>query len=354
MNKLKSLLIVHGLVLSTFSSSSCGSNKSERVNDNESSYSGAGSISDVIKENDSVINEDVLTALLGHFQFTSSMTEEIIDYIRYDFGTLASWNDSSRASEKAEVAQMFGLTEVNAATLSQWLMDRITYIFPDNGENLKYAFIVPSEKRVYQLSVDTSSGEGVAASNIGGGLYAMYLDQVEQGVGGLLLNFNGTYLNFLSPRTGAMQIGPNFFDSTDSLDVSDSAHRGFRTLKSLYRISVLFHEARHSDGNVKAGTLSFAHINCPDDGSVDDAYVGLPACDDKANGAYNVGAKALAVLQGVCDSICSTRENSIIESIELDMLSRIQVEETAANFGDATPEPNLTPIDTSAYEIIPE
>ncbi len=182
----------------------------------------------------------------------------------------------------------------------------------------------------------------------------MFLDQKTRGVEGLLVKYNDLYLPFLSPRTGVMQIGPSFFDSTDSLDTEDVDGRGFRTIKSLYRISVLFHEARHSDGNQASGSLSFAHILCPSDGSVGSEYAGLPACDDEANGAYNVGAQILSGMQGVCDGICSTREVSVLESIQLDVLSRITVDDIDANYINPDPEPLRELIDTSAYEIIPE
>ncbi|RYZ62221.1 MAG: hypothetical protein EOP09_19030 [Proteobacteria bacterium] len=282
------------------------------------------------------------------------MDAEIINFLRYDFGTLAAWNDTTRPSQLQKIAKLYELNEVNAATLGLWLRDRITYVFPDDGNPLDFAFIVPNEKRVYQLSIDTSSAEGVAASNIGSGLYSLYLDQKTRGVDGLLVKFNETYLPFLSPRTGVMQIGPNFFDNTDSLDTLDDKARGFRTIKSLYRLSVLFHEARHSDGNKASRSLSFSHILCPSDGTVGPEYEGLPACDDEANGAYNVGGQIISGLQGVCDGVCSTREITILESIQLDVLSRITVDDVDANCSDSNPEPVGAAIDTATYEIIPE
>ncbi|RZA27122.1 MAG: hypothetical protein EOP10_01335 [Proteobacteria bacterium] len=309
---------------------------------------------EVTTETGSEVNTTVLTNMLNHFQVTSSMDAEILKFIRYDFGTLAGWTDTTRTQAFAQLANLYGITDVNSSTLSQWLMERITYIYPDDGKNLQFAFIVPAENRVYQASVKTASGEGVAASNVGGGLYSIYLDQHRSGVDGMLLNFNQTYVPFLSPRTGVMQIGPNFFDQTDSLDTSNIARRGFRTVKSLYRLSVLFHEARHSDGNLQAGTLSFAHLICPVSEKIADEYVGLPACDEKANGAYNIGAQILTAMEGICDSICSQRELSIIEAIHLDVLSRLLIDDTVANYGDPSPETSLRPIDTRTYQIVPE
>ncbi len=282
------------------------------------------------------------------------MDAEILNFIKYDFGTLSAWTDTTRTQAFTNLANLYGITNVNALTLSQWLMDRITYIYPDDGKDLQFAFIVPTENRVYQVSVDTAAGDGVAASNIGGGLYSIYLDQHRNGVDGMLLNFNQNYVPFLSPRTGVMQIGPSFFDQTDSLDTNDATRRGRRTVKSLYRLSVLFHEARHSDGNLQAGTLSFAHLNCPASESIAEEYIGLPACDDKANGAYNIGAQILTAMEGICDSICSPRELSVIEAIHLDVLSRLLIDDTPANYGDPSPEASLRPIDTRSYEIIPE
>lgn len=308
----------------------------------------------VAREDGAPIDTAVLGMLMSHFKFTQRMDADIINFLRYDFGTLASWSETQRPEALSKLSSFFGLAEVNSQTLSQWLMERITYIYPDDNEPLRFAFIVPKEKRIYQLSVDTGAGQGVAASNIGGGLYSIYLDQRSQGVDGLLMKFNDSYLPFLSPRTGVMQIGPNFFDKSDSLDTKDPSKRGFRTLKSIYRLSVLFHEARHSDGNAAGETLSFAHVTCPADGSVAEEYEGLPACDDKSNGAYAFGGKVLKALESVCDGVCSARELSVLESIQLDVISRLVVEDTEANYGDPNPEPALTPIDTTNFEIIAE
>jgi hypothetical protein len=305
-------------------------------------------------ETGSAVDPDILTSMLTHFKFTSSMDAEIINFLRYDFGTLSAWHDTSRGQAFSKLASLYEINDVNARSLSQWLMDRITYIYPDDGQSLRFAFVVPTERRIYEASAETSSGEGVAASNVGGGLYSIYLGQRSKGVEGLLLKFNQNYVPFLSPRTGVMQIGPNFFDKSDSLDTSQTTRRGFRTVKSLYRLSVFFHEARHSDGNIRSGTLSFPHVICPSNGSVGEEYAGLPACDSKANGAYNIGAQILDSMQGVCDNVCSQRELSVIEAIRLDVLSRLLIEDKDTNFGDSRPETSLIPIDTGRYEIIPE
>lgn len=338
---------------------SCGKDSSGDEQVSETPYTGAqGSespdVNDVLTETGAMVDAAVLGKLVSHFKFTSSVEPDIVNFIRYDLGTLSSWNDNTRPTALANLSKLYELPIVNADTLSQWLMERITYIYPDDGQTLKFALIVPREGRVYQLSVDTTSGDGVAASNIGGGLYSLFLDQKPRGVEGLLLKFNQDYIPFLAPRTGVMQIGPNFFDNTDSLDTTDSQRRGFRTIKSLYRLSVLFHEARHSDGNQAAGTLSFAHLKCPSDGTVAPEYAGLPACDDKANGAYSIGGQILKTMEGVCDGICSARESSILESIHLDILSRLLVDDIDANYGNGSPEPALVPIDTQNYQIVPE
>lgn len=352
-----SLLLASPLALSCGKGG--GGSDNDKQDTNNEQYSGAendnnGGIASFVTEKGAVVDPIVMESLLSHFKFTSSMDPEIIEFLRYDFATLSGWSDNTRQNDFSKLAKLYGLSEVNAKTLADWLMNRITYILPDDGKPIRFAFIVPNESRVYELSVDTSGGAGVAASNVGGGLYSMYLSQESRGVEGLLLNFNETYIPFLSPRTGVMQIGPNFFDDTDRLDVENSDRRGFRTIKSLYRLSVLFHEARHSDGNSQSSTLSFAHLICPNDGSVAEEYEGLPACDAKANGAYNVGAQILRAMAGICDNVCSVREKSVIESIYLDVVSRIMVEDSDANYGDANPEPLLNPIDTRSFEIVPE
>ncbi|MBC7661242.1 MAG: hypothetical protein H7249_16220, partial [Chitinophagaceae bacterium] len=205
-------------------------------------------------------------SLLDHTKFAGTVDAKTVAYIQYDLKNLANWSDTTRPVVLTKFGAMVGLSDVNAATLGQWFMDRMTYIYPDDGQAFEFKLIVPGEKKVYPASFMGDGNHLVAGSNKGAEMFDYYQSVRRQGVEGVLLKFNGQLIPFLSPRTGVMQIGPTLFGTDDTLDETKSASH--RIVKSIFRLGVLFHESRHSDGNAKAGTFGFAHVNCPSDGSV--------------------------------------------------------------------------------------
>jgi hypothetical protein len=90
-----------------------------------------------------------------------------------------------------------------------------------------------------------------------------------------------------SPRTGIVNIDFTFF--------TDPNYYGHKVLQDslalrIFRLSVLFHEARHSDGHGES--LSFPHSVCPKGHH----FEGLTSCDDTENGSYSVGHAVMNVL----------------------------------------------------------
>ncbi len=290
--------------------------------------------------------------LLQHFQYTRDFDSEAKLYLAYDMKNLANWSDLSRPAAQKKLAAVTGLATVSAATLAEWFMDRVSYFYPSNGNKFEIALIVPSEERIYNTRFEAGAGSGVAALNISASLYQILANNRDQGVEGLQFQFDDTYVPFLSTRGGVVKLGPSLIDEDDTQDSGQDAGKGYRLVKSLFRLNVLLHEARHSDGNDAAGTFGFAHSNCPADGSVASELAGLPACDTYANGAYNVGAQLIGGMIGICDGICSASDTGGLDAARIDVLSRILVEDTEANYGDANPEPSLPQIDVSNFTII--
>jgi hypothetical protein len=109
-----------------------------------------------------------------------------------------------------------------------------------------------------------------------------------------------------SPRAGLIQLGdPDLFGETSDISPAYSA----------FLLTVLFHEARHSDGNRK--TAGFLHAICPDG-----TYQGLAACDRNLNGPYSVEAALMKSFIANCDS-CQAGHVEKLKLILADTLSRI-------------------------------
>lgn len=121
-----------------------------------------------------------------------------------------------------------------------------------------------------------------------------------------------------SPRAGVIKVGAALF------------HRDFRPTKarlrsranSIQRLTTLFHEARHSDGN--GATAVFLHTLCPRG----HAYEGSHVCDASSNGPYSVGALTARHLLSDCTT-CSVTEQTVLQ---------VRI---ADNFNRAAPGPSV-------------
>jgi hypothetical protein len=119
-----------------------------------------------------------------------------------------------------------------------------------------------------------------------------------------------------SPRAGIFQVGAGLFQPL----LKKSGGTSIDGLaNSLSRLSVYFHEARHSDGN--GSSLLFAHAVCPE-GS---AYSGYNACDKNLNGPYTIGAEFTGATLHNCVS-CSESEKEALRNRQADAFSRVVAE----------------------------
>ncbi len=97
----------------------------------------------------------------------------------------------------------------------------------------------------------------------------------------------------------------------------------------LFRISIIFHESRHTETN----NGFFSHVNCPTpykDASGRDIVgiisgrpmAGLPACDDKTNGAYGLQAVLLKNIEHACTN-CTEKVRQDGQLFGNDTINRI-------------------------------
>ena len=96
---------------------------------------------------------------------------------------------------------------------------------------------------------------------------------------------------------------------------------------SLLRLSVLFHEARHSDGNGQYA--AFPHATC-----ASGDYQGLAACEENLNGPYAVQAILLRYFYSGCTNCTDTEKQGLLLALS-DFQSRLQPD---AVYHDSRPE----------------
>jgi hypothetical protein len=265
-------------------------------------------------------------------KFSSDVPKEHQQLIQADLALLARQNISINSPELNRVMDLNGVVTSN--TLSQWLSQRVKYIvgkdFELNENSLAvvqtgYSFQNPGltpdvPARVSTPGKDTSANGKpvrVVMTNVGSAIYV-----VSKMTGALLAvktPGSSSKITVTSPRVGIIQIGEGLF-------VKRSTQLATSTLtdieNSLARISTMFHEARHSDGNGK--TLGMMHAICPKGHS----YAGFGACDFSLNGSYSVGAYSMKAMAENC-SDCNAAQKEVLRLDYMDSFSRIISEKKA-------------------------
>jgi hypothetical protein len=143
-------------------------------------------------------------------------------------------------------------------------------------------------------------------SNVGSSIY------LTGKTNGILLGINMPGLGKIpvtSPRVGLLKIGKGLFRMGRTKNTFDIDN-------SLMRVSTLFHEARHSDGNKKS--TGFLHTVCP----ADHEYAGFYACDFSINGAYSVSFYVGQAMAENCAK-CTVAQREALRLDYLDSLSRV-------------------------------
>ncbi len=218
-----------------------------------------------------------------------------------------------------ETSTLYGITgDVSGLTLLQWLNERSKFIVPETWDfdnaivdswPQSYANLYPTATQSIN-SIQLKDGEPKTVMiNVGAAFYIhgkmqklalkIKLDEDKEKV-----------VN--SPRIGIIQVGEGLF------------YEGFRITKriqntpanAISRLSVLFHESRHSDGN--GSSLSFKHSSCPPR----HAYQGKPACDKNRNGPYTTEKTAMKLMVRSCVE-CTEAEKEILRADILDSADRV-------------------------------
>lgn len=237
------------------------------------------------------------------------------------------------------LTEYMGITDLESQSLIDWLNTRITYVFGETS-NPEVQVIDVGRSEIWSLPSDFLEELGIdtntAAVNLGTALYGFSQEissTVKRPVYARLNQPNVAPINITSPRTGIMMIGPALFDP----DFSPSYRETDTEANSYFRLSTIFHEARHSDGNAAANSMGFAHVLCPTDRDFPSQLEGKYACDHAANGAYGIGSFLLQILADQCQS-CTNSERTRLQILYLDSRTRIIGNNDEPQILDPTPE----------------
>jgi hypothetical protein len=271
-------------------------------------------------------------AIASDIIFSSDIPKIQSDKLQRDLEILESFNFTKDVSPK--LLEIFKTDKLDGQTASSWLNERVHVIATEkdtadkniyvtrrdveypNSNIVPYSADYPVENKITNLTKE-STKVGISysiMSNLAPGIYR-YGKSVKK-IYGMILKAenNKSYdLFFSSPRLGLLQINEGLFLPGYTLNKNDPNALADR----IFRLSTLFHEARHSDGSGES--LGFGHVNCPDGHD----YAGDYACDENLNGPYTVGALMMTELLKNCAQDCTETESETLKLMILDSANRV-------------------------------
>lgn len=245
-----------------------------------------------------------------------SVSSEHRDLLDGDLKT-ASWVQITDHSQ----SEVMGLKDFTTPSLATWLGDRVKSIV---GEEAR---IIGRETKSRSYRPETYSQIAGAEKlvlimmNVSATYY--YLGKKESKIYTQYVNEEAKEIT--TPRLGLLLIGEGLF----SKDVRGAEGELDGLASSYRRISTLFHEARHGDGN--GDSLIFGHVVC-----TSGDFVGEQVCDSFTNGAYTAGKIILQKLAAHCSAEdCTDVERAGLDLVIADAASRVNA---GATEGDQRPE----------------
>lgn len=248
-------------------------------------------------KNISVITLSVLFSLNSWaIEFSDKIATEQVQALQTDMSYLNSYVvENSRSSES-----LYYLLDLDKQTnsLEAWLTQRVKYIVEEDFD-VKYE--APSANSTITM---TNIGAYYNFRALNENLDFSFAFQSHDHTEIIIPN---------SPRVGIIQIGKNLFSQRFQIDKLNLN----APVNSIQRLSVLFHEARHSDG--QGEYLGFRHVVCP----TGHDYEGRMACDEAINASYNIAANIIIELLKNCSTECSPSKKQMLKLMALDNKNRV-------------------------------
>lgn len=275
-----------------------------------------------------------------YIKFQMSIDNDLEKLIRKDFNLLEKLEISNLSRRSKEIFGIFNYLndEKSKLEFKNWVFQRIHFFIKDTSsdrlinkikiedENVFYPnnldwpsldylaidFNFKGDSDLMNASSTYSDNEEKLMTNISAPIYysgkiqkTLFKIKIRTGI----FSVNNVYIN--SPRTGIIQLG----SALDENKYLIEPNRPDAEINSILRLSILFHEGRHSDGRGK--TLGFLHVRCPEGHT----YEGQFACDFNTNGPYTVGAETAKILLKSCKS-CTVAQKEKMNFLILDSLNR--------------------------------
>ncbi len=248
----------------------------------------------------------------GGVRFHSSVPEDQLTALKTDLSYVFT---NPNPNPDAEFLQVTGLSDGSGPVLHNWLYNRVRYIVGTDFNidralirRPKLGFRYPETPIPEALRGIQMTSMQILMANIGSLVYL--IGKKSDKLYGLYLD--GRFVSVRSNRAGILQVGPGLFSETFQINKTDPN----APANSVARGGILFHEARHSDGNGE-GT-GFLHEECP----ANHMFAGARACERIGNGSYTVGGLAMRHLLKNCTS-CTTEEKTVLATQIADAFSRV-------------------------------
>lgn len=226
--------------------------------------------------------------------------------------------DGYAASLRQQALQVMGTDDLAGPTLSRWFLERVRLMLGESFDWKQKSVQLSSVTNSPFLDEEPRTNATVTVMfNLGAHLY---LEAARSGLYYGVQTESGFY-QVTTPRVGLVQIGQGMF-SDNQISGSPRESQPNRFL----RLAVMFHEARHSDGN--NADAGFPHAKC-----TSGSYANRYACEGYSNGPYAVQAYAAAVFALSCTQ-CTQSEYQTMLAFIGDYASRLQPD---ARYADPTP-----------------
>ncbi len=250
--------------------------------------------------------------------YDSSVSASDKTLIEQDLNTINELNITTK-----NYAYILGIEDFSVTSLKKWLTERTKFIVGQTYEHKTLAKPIQEGKSYSpSLIADMLNAEApkvyTLMSNAGA---EIYLNGKDTNIV-YSLPINGVQIPIKSPRVGIVKIGEGHFsvNKVSGSDLSSKANR-------LLRLSVLFHESRHTDGN--GSNAAFPHLKCTE-GDYKNSY----ACEGNTNGPYMVEWVLLKHFYDQCTN-CTSSELATLQLKIEDKLSRLV---SGYKMSDAKPE----------------
>ncbi len=298
---------------------------------------GLGSLFGINCSRSSSIEQVETGRSIGKIKFDDRISRRYFRLMAEDLERIGSVPLKPHSIRNAQIKHLMGLDDVSPESLRNWLEVRVSHVL---GENFPHHSL-GQVGFVQETSLTPVSM--TAMMNMGAHFFYEYFWKIGKKY---ILNIPGHgRVSIESPRTGVIQLGAGHFMRSDGEENENFGNIAY----SLIRLSTLYHEARHSDGNsksqwfgmndpiiknqnlwdqlfpgedpalvMKTGSLTFRHVKCP---PVLKLYAGKYACDFNQNGPYTVGAEFLQAILNSC-RMCSVKDREVLNTSMLDSYYR--------------------------------